>query len=295
MRSMMAASASAASLPTERGATTTLAPSVRNSCVNFCSASRLIFKSAEETAAPLDSAISATVSRPRLARSSCRKIRQNMDRERGATSSLTPQYGRGVDARCAFERYQAAEQRHDGGQDEHDGKKNQSNGGGDAENSNAQNSRQLQTDGVARNSTDERQEQLLGKKKCADCATARAQRLHQSDFRPPLEHGGCGRGADCQGRGKQRGGSHQPHQAAHPSEDSAFSLGDLAYRADFDPGEFLLHLVRNRGNVRAAVPAVVFGRRHLRRVALRERVRRLGQRAHQQAAIVAGTPGKVLR
>src|SRR5882762_11026137 len=117
MRSMMAVSASAASLPDEGGAITTLAPSVRNSCVSFCSASRLIFRSAEETAAPLDRAIRATVSRPQLARSSCRKILQNMDRERSVTSLLTPQYGRGIDPRCAFERHQAAEQRHDGGQD----------------------------------------------------------------------------------------------------------------------------------------------------------------------------------
>src|SRR3984893_6237871 len=190
MRSMMAASASAASLPVEGGATTTFAPSVRNSCVSFCSASRLIFRSAEETAAPLDRAISATVSRPRLARSSCRKILQNMDRERSVTSLLTTQYGRGVDARCAFQRHQAAKQRHDGRKDEHDGKKNQSNAGGDAKNSNAQNSRQFQPDGVARNPANERQEQLLGKEKCADCVTARAQRLHQPDFRAPLEHGG---------------------------------------------------------------------------------------------------------
>src|SRR5260221_6994213 len=243
MRSMMEASASAASLPAEGGATTTLAPSVRNSCLNFCSASRLIFRSAEEIAAPLEIAIRATVSRPRLARSNRRKIRQNMDRERGVTSSLTPQYGRGIDARCALERHQAAKQRHDSGQHEHDGEEDQSNGGSDAENSNTKNSRQFQTDRIACNSTDEREEQLLGKKKCANRAMARAQRLHQTDFRAPLEHSRCGRGANGERRGKQCRERHQPHQAAHPRKNSAFSLGDLAYRANFDPRQFLLHLV----------------------------------------------------
>src|SRR6266403_857597 len=295
MRSMVAASASAASLPDEGGATTTLAPSVRNSCVNFCSASRLIFSSAEEIAAPLESAIRATVSRPRLARSSCRKILQNMDRERGVTSSLTPQYGRRIDARCVLKRHQAAEQRHDGGQHEHNGEEDPSNGGSDAENSNAEDSRQLQTDGVARNSANERQEELLGKKKQADRAAARAQGLHQSNFRTPLKNGSRGRGAYGRRRREQRSERDQPHQAAHPREDSAFSLGDLPNRADFDPRKFLLHLVRNRGNVWAAVPAVVICRRHFGGIALGERVRRLGQSAHQQAAIAAGTAGKVLR
>src|SRR5260221_507403 len=189
MRSMMEASASAASLPAEGGATTTLAPSVRNSCLNFCSASRLIFRSAEEIAAPLVSAIRATVSRPRLACSNCRKIRQNIDPERRGTSSLTPQYRRGVDARRALQR----------------------------------------------------------------------------------------------------------HQAAHSRQVSSLALGHLPYRANFDARKFLLHLVRNRGNVRAAIPAIVFGRRHFRRIAFGKSVRRLGQRAYQQAAVAVGTSGEVLR
>ena len=70
---------------------------------------RLENDSAEEIAAPLESAIRASVSRPRLAPSSCRKIRQNIDWERSATSSLSPQYRSGIDARCPFEGHQAAE------------------------------------------------------------------------------------------------------------------------------------------------------------------------------------------
>src|ERR1035437_3778381 len=148
MRSMMAASVSAASLPAEGGATTMLAPSVRNSCVNFCSASRSMFRSAEEIAAPLESAIRASVSRPRLAPSSCRKIRQNIDWERSAMSSLSPQYGSGIDARCPSEGHQAAEQRHHSRQNQHDWEKNQSNGRSNAENSGAEKPRQHQADCV---------------------------------------------------------------------------------------------------------------------------------------------------
>src|SRR5258708_32269763 len=145
MRSMIAASASAASLPADGGATTTFAPSVRNSCLNFCSASRLIFKSAEDIAAPLVSAIRATVSRPRLACSNCRKIRQNIDPERRGTSSLTPQYRRGADARRALHPHQAAQQRHNAGKPEHDGDKTPPNRGSAAENSDTKNPRAGQT------------------------------------------------------------------------------------------------------------------------------------------------------
>jgi len=80
-----------------------------------------------------------------------------MDRERGVTSSLTPQYGRRIDARCVLERHQTAHQRHDGGQHEQMGR-GPIEWWSDAENSNAEDSRQLQTDGVARNSANERQE-----------------------------------------------------------------------------------------------------------------------------------------
>src|SRR5579872_307932 len=295
MRFMMAASASAASLPTDGGATTTLAPSVRNSWVNFCSASRLMFRSAEEIAAPLESAIRATVRRPRLARSSCRKIRQNMDPERRGTSSLTPQYGRGINARRALERHQTAQQRHNAGKHQHNGEQNPSNGGSDAKNSDAKKSREGQADRVARNPTNESQQQLLGNKKCADRATARAERLHQSDFRAPFEHRCCRRRAHRERRGKQRRKCYQPHQAAHTRQDSPFSFGHLAYRANFNARKFLLHLVRNGSNVRAAIPAIVFGRCHCGRIALGKSVCRLGQRAYEQAAIVVGTSGKVLR
>src|ERR1700730_8017254 len=116
MRSRTAASASAASLPPAGGAITTFAPSVRNSCVSFRSASRLTLSSAEQTAAPLVSAMRATASRPRLAPSSFHKIRRNI--ERLATSSLTPQHGSGIDARGTSKRKETPQQRNDRRQDQ---------------------------------------------------------------------------------------------------------------------------------------------------------------------------------
>ena len=75
---------------------TTFAPSVRNSWVSFRSASRFTLSSAEQTAAPLVSAIRATESRPRLAPSNFHKIRRNI--ERLGTLSISPQHGSGIDA-----------------------------------------------------------------------------------------------------------------------------------------------------------------------------------------------------
>src|ERR1700688_2135169 len=109
MRSRTAASASAASPPPDGGAMTTFAPSVRNSCVSLRSASRFTLSSAEQTAAPLVSAIRATAKRPRLAPSNFHKIRRNI--ERLATSSFTPQYGSGIDARGAPKRQETPQQR----------------------------------------------------------------------------------------------------------------------------------------------------------------------------------------
>src|SRR6266849_2022420 len=119
MRSMTPASASAASEPPEGGATTTFAPKVRNSRVNLRSASRSIFNSAEEIAAPLDKVMSASARRARLAPSRCRRIRQNMDRE--GTASLSPQDQSGLDPRGMSERNEAAEQGDNGSQDEDHG------------------------------------------------------------------------------------------------------------------------------------------------------------------------------
>src|SRR5580692_2203768 len=122
MRSRTAASASAASLPVAGGAITTFAPRVRNSCVSLRSASKLTFSKAEQTAAPLVNAISATASRPRLAPSNFHKIRRNI--ERIATSSLSPQHGSGIDARSTSKRQETSEQRHRRRQDQNDREQN---------------------------------------------------------------------------------------------------------------------------------------------------------------------------
>ena len=50
------------------------------------------------------------------------------------------------------------------------------------------------------------------------------------------------------------------------------------------PGQHLLDLVADRGNVGRAEPAVVFRGRQRFRIAFRERVGGLGQRAHERAA-----------
>src|SRR5580765_7532429 len=120
IRSRTAASARDASLPAAGGAMTRFAPSVRNSCVSLRSASKFTFSSAEQIAAPLVSAIRATVSRPRLAPSNFQRIRRNI--ERLATSSLSPQYGSGIDARGASERQETPQQRYDRREDQHNRK-----------------------------------------------------------------------------------------------------------------------------------------------------------------------------
>jgi len=76
---------------------------------------------------------------------------------------------------------------------------------------------------------------LLGKKKMRRPSGARA-----SAFINPISERRRDRWlrryAHSERTRKQRSERHQPHQLAHPREDSAFSLGDLAYRADLDPG-----------------------------------------------------------
>src|ERR1019366_1032652 len=225
MRSMTPASASAASLPPGGGAMTTFAPSVRNSCVSLCSASRLTFNRAEQTAAPLDSATRASASRPRLAPSNFHRIRKNI--ERVATSSLSPQYGSGIGARCAFKRHEAPGKRHHPCQDQNDWKKDPSKGGSNAKNFNSQDSRHHNSQRVSRDATHQREQQLLGNKKCADGAMARAQRLHQSNFRAAFEHRGRGRGAHGKRCGKQRRDRHQPHQTTDASQNPALTFGHL--------------------------------------------------------------------
>ena len=145
------------------------------------------------------------------------------------------------------------------------------------------------------NAADEREKQLLGNKKRADGAMARAQRLHQPNFRAPFEHRRRGSCAHGERRGKQCGDRHQPHQAADARQNPALAFGDLPDRAHFDARQFLLHLVRDRGDVRAAIPAVVFDRSHRGGIALGESVRGFRQRAHQQAPVLAGPVRQILR
>src|SRR5579863_1783344 len=240
MRPMTLASRSAASPPVAGGATITFAPSARNSCVSFRSASRFTFSSAEQIAAPLVSAISATVSRPRLAPSSLHRIRGNI--ERRATPSLTPQHGGGIEARSAPKREEAPQQRHRRGERQNDGEQNPAQRGSHAENFDAQRAGQQNSQNVSENSAYERKKQLLGHKKRADGAAARAQRFHQSDFRPPLEHGRRGGRADRQRRCEQRGERHEPHQAADARQDAPFSFGDLTNRAHVHSRKLLLNL-----------------------------------------------------
>src|ERR1017187_3104651 len=168
IRSMTAASASAASPPAEGGAMTTFAPSVRNSCVSFFSASKFTFNSAEQTAAPLASAISATVKRPRLAPSNFHKIRRNMDRV--CTNSLSPQDRSRIGMRGACQRPKAAKKRHDRSEDQDYGEKDPAKCGSNTENSNSENTRQDDSDCVPKNTTNERQQELFGNKKSADGA-----------------------------------------------------------------------------------------------------------------------------
>src|ERR1700674_749289 len=139
MRSRTAASASAASLPPAGGAITTFAPSVRNSCVSFRSASKSTLSSAEQTAAPLVSAIRATASRPRLAPSNFHKIRRNIERLR--TSSLSPQHGSGIDARSMSKRQETSQQRYHRSKDQNNWKQNPPKRGSNAKYSNAEGAR----------------------------------------------------------------------------------------------------------------------------------------------------------
>src|SRR5450631_3817945 len=156
MRSITAPSASAASLPpTGGGATTTFAPSVRNSCVSLRSASRFTFSSAEQTAAPLVSAIKATARRPRLAPSNFHKILRNI--ERLDTSSLSPQYGSGIDARGAPKRQETPQESHHSGEDQNDGQQNPTKLRRNAKNSDAQRARQKDSQAVSKNAADQRQ------------------------------------------------------------------------------------------------------------------------------------------
>src|ERR1700730_17301620 len=178
MRSRTAASASAASLPLAGGAITTFAPRVRNSCVSFRSASKLTFSRAEQTAAPLVSAIRATVRRPRLAPSSFHRIRRNIERLDNA--SLSPQHGSGIDARGTSKRQETSQQRYHRRQDQNNRKQNPPKGGSNAKNSNAQGARQNNSKGVSQNAADQCKKQLLGYEKCADGPAAWPQRRSQS-------------------------------------------------------------------------------------------------------------------
>jgi len=131
----------------EGGATTRWRQACETHAVNFCSASRLI--SAE-----------------RGNRGSTRKRDQSDASARGSREQLpedSPEHGPGagrhvftrpairrrIDARGVLERHQAAEQQHDGSQREHNGEEDQSNGGA-VPKIQYENSRQFQTDGVAR-------------------------------------------------------------------------------------------------------------------------------------------------
>src|SRR3984957_20447557 len=149
MRSSTAVSASAASLPPAAGAMTTFAPSVRNSCVSLRSASRLSLSNAEQTAAPLVSAIRATARRPRLAPSNFQRIRRNI--ERLATSSLSPQHGSGIDARGASKRQETPQQRHHRREDQNNRKQNPTKLGSDAKNSDSQGAREHNSQRVSQN------------------------------------------------------------------------------------------------------------------------------------------------
>src|ERR1700693_47540 len=162
MRSKTAASASPAPLPPAGGAMTTFAPSVRNSCVSFRSASRLTLSSAEQTAAPLVSAIRATARRPLLAPSNFHKIRRNI--ERLDTPSLSPQHGSGIDARGTSKRQETPQQRYDRREDQNNRKQYPTKRGSDAKNSNAEGARQHNSQRVSQDATDEGKKQLLGNK-----------------------------------------------------------------------------------------------------------------------------------
>src|SRR5579871_4047862 len=156
MRSMTAASARGASPPAAgAGAITTFAPSVRNSCVSLRSASRFTLRSAEHTAAPLVSAISATARRPRLAPRSFQRIRRNI--EPLATRSLSPQNGSGIDARRASEREETPQQRNYRRESQNNRKQNQTKFGRDAKNPDAQRPSQNDSQRVSENASNQRQ------------------------------------------------------------------------------------------------------------------------------------------
>src|ERR1700674_3438555 len=153
MRSRTPASASAASLPPAGGAITTFAPSVRNSCVSFRSASKLTLSNAEQTAAPLVSAIRATASRPRLAPSNFHRIRRNI--ERLGTSSVSPQHGSGIDARGTSKRQETSQQRYHRREDQNNRKQNPPQRGSNAKNSDAEGARQHNSQRVSQNAADQ--------------------------------------------------------------------------------------------------------------------------------------------
>ena len=110
-----------------------------------------------------------------------------------------------------------------------------------------------------------------------------------------FEHRGACRGRHGQRRGEQSPKGHQPHQRAHPRQNAPFAFRDLADRPHLHAGQLFLHLTRDRGNIRRAIPTLEFHRRHGVRVPLRKRVLGFGQRAHQQAAILPGAIRELLR
>ena len=71
-------------------------------------------------------------------------------------------------------------------------------------------------------------------------------------------------------------------------------FGHLPDRAHLDARQLLLHLVRDRGDVRAAIPAVIFDRSHRCGIALRKCIRGFGECAHQQAPVLAGAACEIL-
>ena len=95
-------------------------------------------------------------------------------------------------------------------------------------------------------------------------------------------------------RGEQRCQGYQQHQAFDAGEHCAFVLRDLANLFGVGVGNCFLQLIRDRGYIRRAIPAVEQLRVHRFGIATGERVLRLGQRTYIKTADCAGLAQNLL-
>src|SRR5271168_3673090 len=155
------------------GETTTFAPRVRNSWVNWCSTPRSRLMRAEITAAPLTRATMATPRRPRLPRSSFQSRRINI--------LFAPQDWRRIEMRGAPQRNQAAGDRDDRSEAQNYGQKNDAQCRRDAENAFTEDSREGCAEHESQRATGDCEHELFGEKNSGYQSVRGADCFHDAD------------------------------------------------------------------------------------------------------------------